>query len=80
MPRSTTFWCAIGKGLVKFFGGKIDYNDCDSKKVDFSKKPFSDRINCPSDGKPWQAFQEKLWNLLPLTSKDFEGFKGKIAY
>ena len=50
-PPSTAFWIAIGKGLVDFFGGKLDYNDCDEKDVDY-RKPARKDIHA-EDGDEW---------------------------
>ena len=78
-PRSTPFWCAIGKELVKFFGGWIDYNDCDLTEVDFRAR-YPKLRNCPSEGKPWQAFQQKMWNLQPITVKDMQAVRKLTGY
>lgn len=31
LPRSTAYWIAVGRGLVRFFGGKLVYSDCDGR-------------------------------------------------
>ena len=43
------FWREIGKALVDFYGGHVDFNDCDDIEVDYKKphKPF--RYNCEDD-------------------------------
>lgn len=79
MPHSTAFWIALGKKLVSFFGGSIDYNDCDSKDVDYrAKKPR--RRNNPTVGKPWDDFQKAMFNIKPLTEKDLEKAEKYAAY
>jgi hypothetical protein len=79
MPRSTPFWIAVGKKLVKFFGGKMDYNDCDEKRVDYrAKKPR--RVNCPQDGKEWEDFQTEMLNLKPVTVADLKAAQKYAAY
>src|SRR5581483_9606267 len=32
---STAFWIAVGHRLVDFFGGSIDYQDCDDVEVNY---------------------------------------------
>jgi len=71
MPRSTAFWIAVGIGLCKFFGGAIDYNDCDEGGINRRfKRPRKN--NAPEDGKPWDDFQKELETVKPLTKKDIE--------
>lgn len=79
MPRSTPFWIAMGLKLVKFFGGWIDYNDCDSegKDVEF-KKPRE--WNDPEDNKEWADFQQDLMEVTPLTRKDLEDVRHLASY
>jgi hypothetical protein len=62
---STEFWIKIGKALVEFFGGYVDYNDCDEVEKDFIKdKP---RIkNNPNDGEEWNNFEREKFNLEPI--------------
>lgn len=59
LPRSTAFWICVGRGLVEFFGGAVDYCDCDSVNIDYHKvKPR--HKNNPSHGKAWSDFQMQL--------------------
>lgn len=74
MPRSTPFWKAIGKGLVKFFGGRVDYSDHDDSYCDFYRKPKSAEENHPSNGEPWYNLQIRKLKLKPLTEKNFIEF------
>lgn len=68
-PKATPFWIAIGKGLCKFFGGKIDYHDCDAGGINASwKKPR--KCNSPEDGGAWYAFEQAKLDLKPITVKD----------
>jgi hypothetical protein len=57
---------------VDFFGGKVDYNDCDSKGIDYRKRERPNSENCPSDGKAWDDFQRRIAAVKPLTDKDFK--------
>lgn len=68
MPVSTAFWIAIGKGLVDFFGGTVDYADCDDVRVNYERPPQGS--NCPEDGRVWQAFEDRIKAVQPLTKKD----------
>ena len=67
MPRSTPLWCAIGKGLVDFFGGSVDYNDWDAIAVDYSQ-PARDDIHA-EDGAEWYAFQERKLAVQPISAE-----------
>lgn len=64
-PPSTDFWISVGRGLCKFFGGKIDYNDCDSIDIDesFPKPRHSNR---PDDAE-WQQFHDAIYDLKPVS-------------
>lgn len=70
MPPSTNFWVAIGKRLVQFFGGYIDYNDCDDVEMNFSRRKKPRYINSPVDGRAWYKFQNRLLKLKPLTRNE----------
>jgi len=77
-PPSTPLWCAVGTALVKFFGGHVDYNDCDDEATGPQKTVFPLHRNDPSDDPEWTAFQERLMNLGPLTAKDMKAHR-KVA-
>lgn len=64
--KSTSFWIAVSKRLVDFFGGEVDFNDCDESDVDYKKKANSSKINRPSDGKAWYDFQARLLKVKPI--------------
>lgn len=65
---STPFWCAVAKGVVDFFGGRVDFNDCDSVQTDYAAKPKG--RNNPTDGEAWGKFQDRMLKLKPLTRAD----------
>lgn len=71
-PRMSNFWVAVGKRLVQFFGGQVDYNDCDAVEINFRRRPKSRKMNAPSDGSSWYDFQERLLKLKPLTRDELE--------
>jgi len=79
IPRSTPFWLAIGTHLCTFFGGKIDFQDCDETDWDI-KYPRPRRDNSPSDGTFWQDFQQEKWNLTPITKADIKIITPHAAY
>ena len=63
---SSKFWITVGKELVKFFGGHIDYNDCDATNIDFSALCPRTGGNKHENNPEWFAFQEELWALRPI--------------
>jgi hypothetical protein len=78
-PIASPFWIAIGKRLCKFFGGKIDYADCDKGGINATwKSPRKN--NSPDDGRPWQKFQEEIFNLEPITMKELKWANKWAAY
>lgn len=60
------FWNAINTELARFFGGEVDYNDCDDIEVDvrFDKPRVK---NNPGDGQEWDDFQNDKYNVQPIT-------------
>lgn len=70
MPPTTPFWIAVGHRLVEFFGGSIDYNDCEGAGPDFS---LPHRDDCwVEDGPEWIAFQERKLAVAPLLPWELE--------
>jgi len=79
IPPSTPFWIAVGIGLCKFFGGQIDFNDCDSKGWDRQfRKPRP--TNSPNVGRPWDNFQQAMFDLKPVTTADMKFANKKASY
>lgn len=78
-PKSTAFWVAIGKRLVEFFGGKIDYNDCDNIDWDYESQ-IPREHNDPNDGKEWNDFQEEIYNLKPITKLELKEAQKFASY
>ena len=63
---ASEFWQKLGRGLVEFFGGYVDNNDCDDIDKDFEAvKPR--KTNGHYSNADFEAFQEDMWNLQPLT-------------
>ena len=79
ITASTPFWIAIGIGLCKFFGGKIDCDDCDNIDINHTfKKPRPH--NNPNDGKTYLKFQKQIWKLKSLGMDDLIAVKNMAAY
>jgi len=79
-PRACSEWLAIGEVLVNFFGGEIDYQDCDASELDYLQPAKTDVENCPEDGEEWQDLQDRLFALEPLTDDDIAEFDLISAY
>ena len=78
IPPSTPFWIAVGIGLCKFFGGKIEYSNVKLKFDKTYRKPRAK--NNPTDGKPWCDFQKDMMSIKPLTMKDLKTANKVAAY
>jgi hypothetical protein len=79
MPRSTPFWIAMGRKLVDFFGGSMDYQDCDAVEVDY-ESPKPREWNDPDDGESWQQFQIDMEAITPVTRDDILACAAHAAY
>jgi hypothetical protein len=79
-PPSTPFWIAVGKGLVDFFGGKLDYNDCDSKDIDYEARGRVRLGEYSEDGIGWEKLQNAKLNLKPITMADMKKMDKHAAY
>lgn len=73
---STPWWCAVAKRLIDFFGGTVTYNDCGSTENDYTQ-PTRPDIHATDDA-PWQAFQQRIFDVTPLTKKEIKVME-KIA-
>lgn len=80
MPRSTAFWLAIAHRLVDFFGGHIDYQDCDDSYNDYEVPAKSDELNSPDDGELWQNLQERIESVKPITQEELQHYNSLAAY
>ena len=79
MFNSTPLRCAVGRRLVEFFGGRVMYDDCKGR-WNFSRPARPDKENRPSDGKPWQQLQERIYALHAVSGKEIAKFKKVAAY
>lgn len=80
MPRSTAWWIAAGTRLVQFFGGDLVYNDCGDQTPDISCTPQSNKKNCPSNGKAWNNFQDRLLAMTPLSEREIADAQRHASY
>lgn len=80
LPRSTAFWIAAGNRLVDFFGGRIDWNDCDTKDWNRRVRAKTREQNSPEDGEAWDDFQTRLLSLKPLHRDEIDAMRKHAAY
>jgi len=80
LPRSTPFWIALGVRLVDFFGGTVDYSDCDSVDVDYQVAAKSALDNGPTDGEAWNVMQQRIIDLKPLSRQEIEAAAAFASY
>ncbi len=79
-PRSTAYWLAIAHRLVDFFGGSIDYQDCDDVAVDYDKPGNSRDLNSPEDGDEYWDFYKRLAAIKPITQEELRHYDKLAAY
>lgn len=77
ISRSNPLWIAVGRRLVDFFGGTIDYDDCDGVDIDYAA-PIAYRL--AEDGEPWQAFQQAMSEVEPITADEMAEALTHAAY
>jgi hypothetical protein len=78
IPKSSAEKIALARALVGFFGGWIDYNDSDSRAVNF-RAPRHPQLHA-TNGKRWQQFEQSMWDLRPLSKKDVAKVAKWAAY
>ena len=77
-PTSTPFWIALCSKLVDFFGGELVYADCSDSLCDYR---VTQRFTCDMDDDAiFEASQERLRTLEPLTSDAIEACENMAAY
>jgi hypothetical protein len=77
-PNATAWWIAAAKRLVDFFGGSVDFNDCDSIDVDYEKEP--NPLNGASDNEEWYQLQQAIFDVQPLTDEEIQDAERYAAY
>lgn len=66
--NASAFWASLGDALVDFFGGVVDYNDCDASYVDTEKRPT--RHAKVTDGdEQWTRTQAAINALTTVTDE-----------
>lgn len=80
IPSASTYWIAMGKRLVKIFGGRMSYSDYDDK-IDFKVTKPLITYWCYEDGNDgFMHRQNIMFNLKPLTSKEYLSVNELAAY
>lgn len=79
-PKSRPYWIAVCGRLVMFFGGRLDYQDCDDSECDYEVRAKSDAKNQPGDDPQWSDLQDRIASLTPLTLEEIEKAKPFAAY
>ena len=84
-PNSMATYCAVGKRLVDFFGGKLNYSDCDDlddpknyylvDKPKFPARTMKEEIN-----ERWHLYYNLLNEEPILTVKEIKEMTEKSAY
>lgn len=80
LPRSTAFWIALMTKVVDFFGGSLDYNDCDNNEDDYVVPEKTHEENSPEDGEAWYNFQNRVLNIVPVTVEEWHAADKHAAY
>ena len=71
---------AMFKRLADFFGGTVDYSDCDDKENNYVVPHKDDHMNCPEDGTAWQVLQERIMSVQPLTQAEIDTCEKVASY
>jgi hypothetical protein len=79
VATSTPFWVALGLKLIKFFGGTVDYNDCEGEGADVTL-PRPRPTNFACDGDEWTDFQQDILDVEPVTKMDIVKAAKHAAY
>jgi hypothetical protein len=78
MGGSTATNIAIFRRLADFFGGTVDYNDCDSKKVNYRCQPLP--FAFADDDEDWAKLQREINGVQPLTLHEVKKFDRYAGY
>lgn len=85
MPHSTATWCAIGKRLVDFFGGKLVYSDSsDDEDPDnyylVTEPKFPPRKKDDDPNERFYKYYELLYSERIITAEEINNMKERCAY
>ena len=78
--QSTAENIALLCSLADFFGGVVDYEDCDEIEKDYVVPDKPDAENCADDGKPWDDMIDRVLAVKPLARKAIKKLQGRGAY
>jgi hypothetical protein len=70
---------ALHRRIVDIFGGTVDYQDCDSKDVDYNRKSPA-WLGKSNDDKAFHAKQLALWNIKPIAKDEIDACEKFAAY
>ena len=77
-PACTASKIALCVGIVKCFGGRVDYCDADDKDVNLRVKPYPH--TSAEDGEPWKKLQNRILAVKPLKQKDIDKYMPYASY
>lgn len=78
LPSCTALNIALCVELARFFGGEVDYNNCDAKQANFKAPKAKDLLAC--NGKKWDDFQRRMAAVKPLTKTQIDKYQKYAAY
>ena len=78
MPRSYSANIALCVALCDFFGGSVDYADCDDSDENYRVPAKTDLHE--QDGDPWHAFQDRKLAVRPLTRAELNAYRSVAGY
>lgn len=74
---------AVFKKLVDFFGGHVDFNDCDDVGIDHASDGVVKRRKTgetPNDGKAYERYQKQFGDLQPPTYRELAEADSQANY
>lgn len=78
MFATTDFGLILGKRLVDFFGGKIDFNDADKITCDYTRPVRPDLV--AEDGPLYISRQDRKFKLKGITQSEIDAIRPKSHY
>lgn len=77
-PACTAAKIALCAGLVNFFGGTCDFNDCDNTAVNLKVSRRKDIL--ASNDPMWSVFQQRMIDVKPITAEDIKQYEKYASY
>lgn len=78
--RSYAQWIAMFKRLADFFGGTVDFSDCDDSEADYVVAHKSDAENHAEDNVEWYDLQARKLEVQSLTPEEIAACVEFAAY